>query len=30
MGNKKTLWLGIKRAIAVLVSALDVFFGNEK
>jgi hypothetical protein len=28
--SKKLLWLGIKRAIGVLVSALDAFFGTDK
>jgi hypothetical protein len=30
MGDKKTLWRGIKRGISVILSALDVFFGTEK
>jgi len=29
-GNKKLLWNAVKRAVAVLVSGLDVFFGTDK
>jgi hypothetical protein len=30
VADKKLLWLGIKRAIGVLVNALDTFFGTDK
>jgi hypothetical protein len=30
MNDKKALWRGIKRGIAVVIAALDVFFGTEK
>lgn len=30
MEDKKRLWLGIKRALGVIISALDVFFGTDR